>query len=90
MPQDKKEKEALLQNLQDAGCTQDIIEQFIKNYDADNSVNQISILAEYRNNLLSKVHEEQGKLDCLDYLLFQLRKERKITTSDSHAPHIDG
>lgn len=48
MPQDKKEKEALLQNLQDAGCTQDIIEQFIKNYDADNSVNQISILAEYR------------------------------------------
>lgn len=89
MPQDKKEKEALLQNLQDAGCTQDIIEQFIKNYDADNSVNQISILAEYRNNLLSRVHEEQNKLECLDYILFQLRKEKNSHLGLS-CPHIDG
>lgn len=90
MPHDKKQKEAILQNLQDAGCTRAIIEQFIKNYDADNTVNQISILAQYRNNLLCRVHEEQNKLDCLDYLLFQLRKKRKITIPSSHIPHIHG
>ena len=78
MPHDKKQKEAILQNLQDAGCTQDISEQFIRNYDADNAKKQISILTQYRKTLLSRVHAEQNKLDCLDYLLFQLRKERKI------------
>ena len=87
MLQDKQQKEALLQNLQDAGCPQSIIEQFMKSYDADNAVNQSSILARHRSNLLSRVHEEQNKLDCLDYLLFQLKKEKKTTMLSSHTPH---
>lgn len=90
MSQNKKEKEALLQNLQDAGCTQVIIEQYIKSYNAGNTVSQISILARHRNNLLSRVHEEQNKLDCLDYLLFQLKKEKKTIIPPSHTPYIHG
>lgn len=85
MPQDQKQKESLIQNLQDAGCTESIIEQFIKNYDADNAVKQFSILGQHRNRLLSKVHEEQNKLDCLDYLLFQLKKEKQTAMPPSHA-----
>lgn len=90
MPHDKQQKEAILQNLQDAGCTRAIIEQFIKNYDADNTVNQISILTRHRISLLSRVHEEQNKLDCLDYLLFQLKKEKKTIIPPSRAPYIHG
>lgn len=90
MSQNKKQKEALLQNLQDAGCTQAIIEQYIKSYNAGNTVSQISILTQHRNSLLSRVHEEQNKLDCLDYLLFQLKKEKKPIMPPSRAPYIHG
>lgn len=90
MHQGNKQKDVILQNLQDAGCSQTIIEQFIKNYDSDNTVNQISILARHRNSLLSRIHEEQNKLDCLDYLLFHLKKEKKTPMPSSHTPHIHG
>ena len=59
----------------------------MKSYDADNAVNQVSILAQHRNNLLSRVHKEQNKLDCLDYLLFQLRKKKNATILSSYTPH---
>lgn len=89
MPQDKKQKETLLQNLEDAGCTHAIIEQFIKSYEANNITDQISILARHRNSLLSRVHKEQDKLDCLDCLLFQLKKEKKTIIPSTHT-HIHG
>lgn len=35
---------------------------------------QIHILVKQRNLLLEDLHKDQNKLDCLDYLLFQLKK----------------
>ena len=68
------QEEALIRNLQDAGCPQTIIEQFMESYKENNTVNQICILSKQRHRQLDNVHKEQGRLDCLDHLLFQLRK----------------
>lgn len=35
---------------------------------------QMHILVKQRNLLLEDLHKDQNKLDCLDYLLFQLKK----------------
>lgn len=77
MNTDTQYTETLVQNLQDAGCTQGTIDAFMQSYDTNDSVNQTSILAEQRIELLSKIHKEQHKLECLDYLLFQLKKRYK-------------
>ena len=39
---------------------------------------QIKILSNYRKKLLDTIHEEQSKLDCLDYLIFTLKKEEQL------------
>lgn len=70
----------LIRNLQDAGCTQPLIEQFMECYKAKNTLEQTRILSEHRKMILHCVHTEQSKLDCLDFLLFQLKKSE----SDSH------
>jgi hypothetical protein len=33
----------------------------------------------YRGSLLNKIHVEQKKLDCLDYLIFNLKKVKETT-----------
>lgn len=75
MHSSQMQEEALIRNLQDAGCPQTIIEQFMESYKGSNTVNPICILSKQRRRRLESVHKEQSKLDCLDHLLFQLRKE---------------
>lgn len=77
----KTQQEALLiRNLLDAGCPQALIVQFTAQHSRRNTTEQIRLLTEHRSTILNSVHEEQAKLDCIDYLLFQLKK----TTSSTH------
>ena len=68
-----KQDDPLIQNLHDAGCSQQIIEQFMQSRKEGNIFCQIHILVKQRNLLLEDLHKDQNKLDCLDYLLFQLK-----------------
>jgi hypothetical protein len=62
------------QNLIDAGCPEDLIQ----NFDSDMDVRRrLDLLLKYRKNLLSGIHTEQAKLDCLDYLIFHYRNGGK-------------
>lgn len=61
-----------LQNLKDAGCPEETIHEFVK---SRNMRQQLTVLAAYRKRLLDGIHAEQKKLDCLDYLIFKIRKE---------------
>ena len=65
-----KQDDPLIQNLHDAGCSQ----QFMQSRKKGNMFCQIHILVKQRNLLLEDLHKDQNKLDCLDYLLFQLKK----------------
>ena len=35
----------------------------------------MAVLTVHRKKLLEGIHAEQKKLDCLDYLIFKMRKE---------------
>ena len=68
-------REAVLQNLKDAGCDPDIIARFMTCQDAGKTKDSLRVLASHRATLLDEIHASQFKLDCLDYLIYKLRKE---------------
>lgn len=58
-------------NLKDAGCGEELIGQYFSGCSAPE---QKKLLERHRRVLLDSIHREQKKLDCLDYLLYILRK----------------
>lgn len=74
MQNHQQKEEALRCNLQDAGCPQDVIHQFLKNHKDNNISEQLFILSEQRKRQLFLVHTEQNKLECLDYLIYHIKK----------------
>ena len=61
----------LLQNLRDAGCGEEMIARCMEQAE---TADIIPMLQTYRSQLLGRVHESQDELDCLDYLLYRLKK----------------
>lgn len=69
-------KGILFQNLEDAGCGNDLAEQVMAYLEAGRTKEGITLLTKYRRSLLDSCHAQQRKLDCLDYLIYQLKHER--------------
>lgn len=67
-------REAVIQNLKDAGCAPDIIECCIACMEQGKKKELLNRLEEHRMDLLHKVHEEEKHIDCLDYLVYQIRR----------------
>ncbi len=67
-------REAVLQNLKDAGCTQDVIDCCMTCMEQGKKEELLKRLAEHRKGLLHKVHEEEKQIGCLDYLVYQIRR----------------
>ena len=74
MKNDAPKEDALIRNLRDAGCTQAFIAQFLEIHSDTDAVNQKRLLMAQRNLLLENLRRAQNRLDCLNYLLFQLKK----------------
>lgn len=72
-------KEAVVQNLRDAGCSPDTIRCFMGYFDRGDWKDQISLLEEHRESILNRVHEEERQIDCLDYLVYQIKNREKQT-----------
>jgi len=66
-------REAVIQNLKDAGCAQDIIECCVACMEQGKKNELLKRLEEHRKGLLHKVHEEEKHIDCLDYLVYQIK-----------------
>lgn len=60
----------IVDNLCDTGCSEELIEQYAS---AASDCARICLLKQYRRELLGSIHSEQKKLECLDYLIYQLR-----------------
>lgn len=71
------EQERTIQNMRDAGCNEDTINSFLLYYQADDVKGELKILASHRQTLLDKIHKGQKEIDCLDYLVYQIEKNRK-------------
>ena len=69
--------ESIIQNLKDAGCDSETIENFMADLQKGKEANGLKRLAAYRKNLLDSLHREQKCIDCLDYLVYQMRKTNK-------------
>lgn len=64
----------VIQNLQDAGCNKETIDQFMDCLKRGTRGEQLQILSQQRKKLLDSVHAELKRIDCLDYLVYQLQK----------------
>lgn len=62
----------LKQNLIDAGCSDAFVEDFGR---AASDAERLRQLKRHRSSLLGSIHAEQRKLDCLDYLIYQMERE---------------
>ena len=68
-------QDAVVKNLEDAGCKPDIISKFLAYRDAGRTRDSLRVLALHRASLLDELHASQDKLNCLDYLIYQIRKD---------------
>lgn len=66
---------AILQNLADAGCDRQTAEEFLSCFHSQNRLKQFQLLEAHRKRLLEAMHLAQRRIDCLDYLVYQLEKE---------------
>ena len=74
---EKGEENAVIRNLLDAGCSETLVEDFLTCRRAGKIGEQLKLLSGQRNELLMRVHEEEKKISCLDYLVYQIRKEER-------------
>lgn len=75
MTEDAKRGE-LVQNLRDAGCDEDQIRRFLLLLDNDRCREALQLLGKHRQALLDRCHAEEHKIDCLDYLTYQMEQAR--------------
>lgn len=67
----------VIQNLKDAGCDEETISSYIDCCACQDDHHQMSLLKKHRCCLLNNIHEDQKRIDCLDYLIYQIEKEKK-------------
>ena len=67
----------LRQNLIDAGCDQDTVQQCMELAQGKKTAEMKRILARHRQTLLDTVHAGQKQIDCLDYLVYHIEKQEK-------------
>jgi DNA-binding transcriptional MerR regulator len=65
----------VIRNLKDAGCDCFMIEKFLQLKDKGKTREQLHLLSCQRTSLLQKVHENQKRIDCLDFLIFNMKKK---------------
>ena len=52
-----------------------MVEKFMALQDSEDEEQQIQLLSGHRKHLLEKLHREEKRIDCLDYLLYQMQKK---------------
>lgn len=70
--------QALLDNLEEAGCGPEFAERFLALESAGQYREQLKLLSDHRRHLLDRLHREERRIDCLDYLVYQLEKRCAI------------
>lgn len=76
-----EEAHRIRQNLADAVCPDAIIEDYMELWANGRTADQVGLLQKHRKSLLGSLHQYQKALDCLDYLLFTIEKQRQSNES---------
>lgn len=68
----------LKQNLKDAGCNKEIIDNCMELASKD-CWNEIpKLLITHKNQLLDTMHTSQNQIDCLDFLVYKIGKRTQV------------
>ena len=65
----------MVQNLKDTGCSAQTIEKVCRLYGNGQVQDAIKTLRKHRCGLMDSLHESQERVDCLDFLVWQMEKE---------------
>ncbi|NCE63406.1 hypothetical protein D1159_02130 [Pseudoflavonifractor sp. 524-17] len=71
----ERAERAVMTNLADAGCGGELIERFLQLLKNGQKEAGLALLAEHRRVLLDCCHAEEKKIECLDYLIYQLKQQ---------------
>lgn len=66
---------SIYQNLIDAGCDENTTENCMSFVNNGKNAGMLPILTKHRNCLLDMLHKVQKQIDCLDYLIYTLKKK---------------
>ena len=66
---------SIYQNLIEAGCDQNTAEQCMAFTKEGRFADMLPILIGHRKTLLGSLHKSQKQIDCLDYLLYKIKKQ---------------
>ena len=69
-------EETIEQNLRDAGCDESCIREFMEDISQSKEAEGMKVLRKHRSKLLDAMHREQKRIDCLDYLIYQMQKSK--------------
>ncbi len=67
----------LYENLVDAGCDCNLTERVMELLNTGCIKEGLSLLSRHRKVILESCHAQQKKMECLDYLIYQLKKQQK-------------
>ena len=70
-------RQAVMQNLFDAGCSKDMIDDLMKQLAEDDMESLLQMLEKHRACLLSMVHQKEKQIDCVDYLVYQIKRSKE-------------
>lgn len=63
----------LIQNLRDAGCNEQTIQECVTLVGKKQEEQLLRLLAHHKGTLLDTVHKNQKQIDCLDFLVYQIK-----------------
>lgn len=67
--------EMVIENLKDAGCNKSTIEKFMDCGGNNRKERQLEILEKQRTDLLKRIHKDEKRISCLDYLIYQMNRD---------------
>ncbi len=70
-------EKTVIQNLRDAGCDEKAIAAYLDCIMNGRETESLRLLKKQRSLLLDAVHREERKIDCLDYLMYQMQKAKR-------------
>jgi len=70
-------EEETLRCMRDCGCTNELAADFLESTKMGDQDRQLEILQNIRGSLLNELHKVQKELDCIDYLLREMEKQKE-------------
>ena len=70
-----KSLDAVIENLKDAGFGERAISEFLDCVEAGDTNRQLKLLSCHRAKLLKHIHADEERINCLDYLVYQIKKK---------------